>query len=52
VRRMESCAGGTCENRMPTYFESIGARHPAWLVALAVLFLLCLAASRRTMRPW
>jgi hypothetical protein len=52
VRRMESCAVGTCENRMPTYFESIAARHPAWLVALAAIFLLCLGASRRAIRPW
>lgn len=52
MRRMESCAGGTCENRMPTYFDSVAARHPAWLVALAAVFLVCMAASRRSLRPW
>jgi hypothetical protein len=53
VQRLESCAGGTCENRMPTYFDSMAARRPAWLVALAAVFVICLAAaSRRSMRPW
>lgn len=53
VRGMQSCAGNTCENRMPTYFESLAARHPAWVIALAAVFLLCaVTAGRRLIRAW
>jgi hypothetical protein len=50
VRQMQACSRATCQSLMPTYFESLRARHGLPLLAFAAGYLLVVVAIVRRWR--